>query len=167
MNKAPTLLSELADHAETILLGKALEQFGALCLRQGPGGGSEVLLITTRETGRWTIPKGWPIKGLAPHEVVEREAWEEAGVKGRAKKRAFGCFSYLKTLQDGRQVPSFVTVHILIVRRTRANFPERRERKLAWMPPLEAASLVNEPELKSLFRRVERRALPGSLRLNV
>ncbi|MBX4927427.1 NUDIX hydrolase [Rhizobium binae] len=158
MNKAPTLLSELAGHAETILLGKALEQFGALCLRQGAGG-LEVLLITTRETGRWTIPKGWPIKGLAPHEVVEREAWEEAGVKGRAKKRAFGCFSYLKTFQDGTQVPSFVTVHIMTVRRTKANFPERRERKLAWMPPLEAASLVNEPELKSLFRRVRRRAL--------
>lgn len=50
MNKAPTLLSQLADHAETILLGKALEQFGALCLRDGPGGGYEVLLITTRET---------------------------------------------------------------------------------------------------------------------
>ncbi|ANL49159.1 NUDIX hydrolase domain-containing protein (plasmid) [Rhizobium phaseoli] len=158
MNKAPTLLSQLAGHAETILLGKALEQFGALCLRGRPGG-FEVLLITTRETGRWTIPKGWPIKGLAPHEVVEREAWEEAGVKGRAKKRAFGCFSYLKTLQDGRQVPSFVTVHIMTVRRTKANFPERRERRLAWMPPLEAASLVNEPELKSLFRRVERQAL--------
>ncbi|ARQ14389.1 NUDIX hydrolase domain-containing protein (plasmid) [Rhizobium etli] len=65
MNKAPTLLSELADNAETILLGKVLEQFGALCLREEPGGGSEVLLITTRETGRWTIPKGWPMKGLA------------------------------------------------------------------------------------------------------
>ncbi|WP_244425824.1 NUDIX domain-containing protein [Rhizobium etli] len=86
MNKAPTLLSGLAGHAETILLGKVLEQFGALWPREEPRGGSEVLLITTRETGRWTIPKGWPIKGLAPHEVVEREAWEEAGVKGRAKK---------------------------------------------------------------------------------
>lgn len=65
MNKAPTLLSQLADHAVTILLGKALEQFGVLCLREEPGGGFEVLLITTRETGRWTIPKSWPIKGLA------------------------------------------------------------------------------------------------------
>lgn len=159
MNKAPKLLSQLADHAETILLGKALQQFGALCLRDGPGGGYEVLLITTRETGRWTIPKGWPIKGVAPYEVVEREAWEEAGVKGRAKKRAFGCFSYLKTLPDGKRVPSFVTVHVMTVRRTKSRFPEHKERKLAWMPPLEAASLVNEPELKSLLRRVERQAL--------
>ncbi|AGS25613.1 hypothetical protein [Rhizobium etli] len=60
---------------------------------------------------------------------------------------------------NGRQVPSFVTMHIMTVRRTKANFPERREGRLAQMPPLEAASLVNEPELKSLFRRVERRAL--------
>lgn len=81
-------------------------------------------------------------------------------MKGRAKKRAFDCFSYLKTLPDGKQVPSFVTVHVMTVRRTRAHFPEHKERKLAWMPPLEEASLVNEPELKSLLRRVERRALP-------
>lgn len=113
---------------------------------------------SSRRAKRWTIPKGWPIKGLAPHEVVEREAWEEAGVKGRAKKRAFGCFSYLKTLQDGKQVASFVTVHVMTVRHTKSRFPEHKERKLAWMPPLEAASMVNEPELKSLLRRVDRQA---------
>jgi len=100
-------------------------------------------------------------RGTGPDSVerVEREAWEEAELKGRAKKCAFGRFSYLNTLPDGKQVPSFVTVHVMTVRRTKAHFPENKERKLAWMPPLEAASLVNEPELKSLLRCVEQQAL--------
>lgn len=158
MKKAATHLARLAGHAQTILTGDAIEQFGALCLRAGLNGQLEVLLITTRQTGRWSIPKGWPIKGLAPHEVVEREAWEEAGVKGRAKKRAFGYFSYLKTLEDGREVPAFVEVHLVDVRETKKNFPECKERKLAWMRPVEAAALVSEPELKSLLRRLENRS---------
>ncbi|WP_246704705.1 NUDIX hydrolase [Rhizobium sp. P32RR-XVIII] len=153
-----THLSRLASHAETILNGDAIEQFGALCIRDRRDGQMEVLLITTRETGRWSIPKGWPIKGLAPQEVVEREAWEEAGVKGRAKKRVFGYFTYLKSLEDGRQIPSFVEVHLVDVRQTKKNFPECRERKLAWVTPIEAATLVREPELKSLLRCLEKRS---------
>ena len=160
MKKVATHLTRLADHTRTILNGESIQQYGALCFRKGAEGGLEVLLITTRDTGRWTIPKGWSIKGLAPHEIAEREAWEEAGVKGRAKKRVFGHFAYIKSLEDGVKKPAFVEVYLLDVRNTKKRFPECEERKLAWMSPMEAASLVNEPELKSLLRRMETHVLP-------
>jgi 8-oxo-dGTP pyrophosphatase MutT (NUDIX family) len=63
------------------------QQIGAICMRS-QADGPEVLMITTRETRRWMIPKGWPIDGLSPQEVAEREAWEEAGVRLRQRERA-------------------------------------------------------------------------------
>ncbi|WP_245443298.1 NUDIX hydrolase [Rhizobium sp. H4] len=102
MKKVATHFSRLAGHTKTILTGGSAQQYGALCFRKTPDSTVEVLLVTTRDTGRWTIPKGWPIKGLAPHEVAERQAWEEAGVKGRVKKRVFGHFVYIKALTGER-----------------------------------------------------------------
>jgi 8-oxo-dGTP pyrophosphatase MutT (NUDIX family) len=147
-------LSELAPFASAIFNGEAIEQFGALCIRRRDPARLEVLLITTRQTRRWTIPKGWPIKGLAPHKVAEREAWEEAGVKGRAKKWPLGRFTYVKTLQDGTSLPAFVEVHLLEVKRMKHKFPERGERRLVWTTPAEALRMVDEPELRSMFRHL-------------
>ncbi|WP_072382299.1 NUDIX hydrolase [Rhizobium tibeticum] len=131
--------------------GEAVIQVGAICFRANPDGILEVLLITTRETGRWTIPKGWPIRGLQPHEVAEREAWEEAGIKGKAKKKPYGYFAYLKRLRNDRSIQCVVEVHLLKVKKVRPTFPECRERVLAWLPPTEASSKVPEPELKCLI----------------
>ncbi|MDM9644866.1 NUDIX hydrolase [Rhizobium sp. S163] len=131
-----------------------VEQFGALCLRSGAGG-TEILLITTRQTKRWTIPKGWPIRGMKPHRVAECEAWEEAGVEGRARRRSVGSFTYMKTLDDGVRVPATVDVHLLDVRRCNRIFPERKERTLAWLAPGKAARLVAEPELQKILRKLD------------
>jgi 8-oxo-dGTP pyrophosphatase MutT (NUDIX family) len=65
-------------------------QYGALPYRLDDGGSIKVLLVTSRETKRWIIPKGWPIKGLKPSKAAAREAYEEAGVRGRIAGRAFG-----------------------------------------------------------------------------
>lgn len=135
---------------------KVIEQVGALCVRRHPTGNCEVLLITTRQTGRWTIPKGWPVKGLAPHEVAELEAWEEAGVKGRAKRRVFGYFTHMKGFDDGRKLPSVVEVHVMNVKQTKKKFPEAGQRKVVWLPVGKAAGMVTEPDLKRLLDR-----LPG------
>ena len=128
-------------------------QFGALCVRGSPLAAREVLLITTRQTKRWTIPKGWPIKGRKPYQVAEQEAWEEAGVIGRAHKRPIGNYDYIKKLDSGEQVRATVEVHVLDVRRSKRKFPERRERDLAWVAVEEAARLVAEPGLEKLIRR--------------
>ncbi|SEI22597.1 ADP-ribose pyrophosphatase YjhB, NUDIX family [Rhizobium tibeticum] len=131
--------------------GSAANQVGAICFRANPDGILEVLLITTRETHRWTIPKGWPIHGLQPHEVAQREAWEEAGVKGKAKKKPYVYYTYLKRAKNNRSIQCVVEVHLLRVKKVRFTFPECRERVLAWLPPTEASSRVPERELKSLI----------------
>nr|WP_245472365.1 NUDIX hydrolase [Rhizobium jaguaris] len=110
-------------------------QVGAICFRRGKARSIEVLLITTRETQRWSIPKGWPIKGLKAHEVAEREAWEEAGVIGTVKKKPFGYYTYLKILGIDKVVPSMVQVHLLKVEKGFGEFPESGQRILEWLGP--------------------------------
>jgi 8-oxo-dGTP pyrophosphatase MutT (NUDIX family) len=151
MQKIGSHLSSLAELASLMKEGKHIEQFAAICHRDRPDGTTEVLLITTRETGRWTVPKGWDIKGLKPHEVAERESWEEAGVVGKAKKKPFGRFTYVKTLKSGRKVASFVQVHLVHVETVEESFPELGQRERVWVTPTEAASMVPEPELKHLL----------------
>lgn len=132
-----------------------IRQYGALCFRRDAIGGLRILLITTRETRRWTIPKGWPIKGLKPHEVAQREAWEEAGAKGRAMRKPIGHFTYLKWLTDDASVPASVAEHVMEVKHTKRNFAERGERRLDWVSPAEATRMVAEPDLQALFRKLE------------
>ncbi|PZM08961.1 NUDIX hydrolase [Rhizobium tubonense] len=151
MSKDGSLLARLAAYTDMMMRGESFEQFGAICFRIGSDGCAEVLLVTTRETRRWTIPKGWPIKGLKAHEVAEREAWEEAGVKGKVKKKPAGYYTYLKTLDGGNRVPAMVEVHLLAVDTVFDKFPEYKERTIEWMSPFEAASRVDEPELKGLL----------------
>jgi 8-oxo-dGTP pyrophosphatase MutT (NUDIX family) len=159
IKKTKTHLARIAVEAEKLFQGQAIEQFAAICYRvvENEKNSVEVLLITTRDSGRWGIPKGWAIDGKEPYQVAEREAWEEAGVKGKAKKRAFGFYTYIKSLNDGSKVPSVVQVHLVEVVKMDDKFPERGQRFLRWLPPHEAAALVREPELKGLLGMTERK----------
>jgi 8-oxo-dGTP pyrophosphatase MutT (NUDIX family) len=134
----------------------SFQQIGAICVRS-QSFGPEVLMITTRETRRWMIPKGWPIDGLTAQEVAAREAWEEAGVVGKVKGKLFGEFRYAKILSDGREVKPLVSVYLLKVRRRKKRFPDRAERDVAWMTPVDAARQVHEPQLRKLLIAVARR----------
>jgi 8-oxo-dGTP pyrophosphatase MutT (NUDIX family) len=126
-------------------------QYGALCWRSGPRG-TEVLLITSRDTGRWIIPKGWPMPGLAPEAAAAQEAWEEAGVEGQVSPVCLGRYGYHKLLAATAEVPCAVAVYGLQVQRLAASYPEARERRRAWYTPDEAAALVQEPDLARLIR---------------
>jgi 8-oxo-dGTP pyrophosphatase MutT (NUDIX family) len=126
-------------------------QFGALCYRR-KGGRTEVLLITSRETGRWVLPKGWPMAGLTPSEAARREAWEEAGVHGRMGTRCLGIYSYSKVLTATEAQPCAVAVFPLKVLRLDSDFPERRQRRRKWFALDAAAEKVEEPELSVLLR---------------
>ncbi len=125
-------------------------QYGALCWRSGPDG-VEVLLITSRDTGRWVIPKGWPIPGLAPEAAAAQEAWEEAGVEGAMGPVCLGRYGYQKCLTVSAQVPCAVAVYGLRVQREATKFPEAKERTRQWVPQSIAASMVNEPDLGALI----------------
>jgi hypothetical protein len=61
-------------------------QYGALPYREIKSG-VQILLVTSRNTRRWIIPKGWPQSGTPPHRAAAREAFEEAGVVGKSAKR--------------------------------------------------------------------------------
>ena len=134
--------------------------FGALCVRErADKDGLEVLLITSRDSGRWVIPKGRPMRGHKPHQVARREAWEEAGVRGVVHKSACGQFHYLKTLPQGGVARCLVQVHVLDVASLAPTFPEMNERRLRWFGPRDAAAAVKEPELSAILLGVTAR--PG------
>ncbi|MFS8049794.1 NUDIX hydrolase [Rhizobium sp. BR 314] len=160
LRRSENYLSELASHADTLFRGRFYEQYAAICYRKLPEGPTvEVLIVTSRESGRWIIPKGWPMKGKKPHEVAAIEAFEEAGVGGKVKKKAFGYFTYLKQLTDGSDVPCVVATHLLEVAQVFQDFPERGQRRSEWVSFIEAASRVREPELKGLLLAAERKIL--------
>ncbi len=152
MAETLTLLERIASEMQLLLRRPSRQQYAALCYRlRKKRGEPEVLLLTSRDTGRWIIPKGWPMDGKNCYEVAEREAFEEAGMKGKISKKPLGHFTYLKTLDGGLKIPCRVQVHPLEVRTELKDFPEKGERKLEWVTCEEAATRVQESELKSLF----------------
>lgn len=116
------------------------------------GGGVEVLLVSSRETRRWVIPKGWPIPGLSHAEGAAREAFEEAGVRGRVSRKPIGVYRYMKRLDGEKSLECTVDVHPLRITAQLAEWPEKGERVVRWFHPTEAARLVQEPELAALIR---------------
>lgn len=128
------------------------QQYAALCHRIGADGRLEVMLLTSRETGRWVIPKGWPMGEKPSHEVAAQEAYEEAGVRGRVQEQPFGHYDYQKRLKSGLEVDCRVQVHTLEITTLEDDFPERDQRKRVFVSPREAASRVDEPGLKRLIR---------------
>lgn len=131
--------------------GSVRAQYAALPVRTLPDGEIDVLLVTSRETRRWIVPKGWPERGLAPHEVAAKEAFEEAGVKGRILADPLGSYHYRKRLRDGSTVACEVTVYPLTVRREAKKWPESRQRERRWVSLSEAAMMVDEPGLVTLL----------------
>lgn len=125
-------------------------QHGAICWRLHRGA-VQILLVSSRDTGRWIIPKGWPIQGLTPHETALREAWEEAGVAGEAHALCLGLYPYQKVLTPDRAIPCIVSVYAVRVARLRTRFPERKERRRKWYSPQKAAAKVEEPALRDLL----------------
>ncbi|MEJ0025787.1 MAG: NUDIX hydrolase [Rhizomicrobium sp.] len=113
--------------------------------------GIEVLLITSRRTHRWIVPKGWPAKGSTPPADAAREALEEAGVVGEIAQEAIGVFHYVKELKHGAGLPCRVSLYPLKVTRQRKSWSEKAARDAKWYPVGEAAALVSEPELKRLI----------------
>jgi 8-oxo-dGTP pyrophosphatase MutT (NUDIX family) len=129
-------------------------QVAALCVRQEDGE-PKVLLITSRDTGRWVLPKGWLMEDKTAAEAARTEAWEEAGVKKcSGTGEAIGTYSYEKRLDDGYVSPVEVQVFQLDVTDIVESFPEARERDRLWVTPQNAAEMVDEPGLQALFQQM-------------
>jgi 8-oxo-dGTP pyrophosphatase MutT (NUDIX family) len=130
---------------------KTLKQVGALCISGTGEGCPRVLLVTSRDTGRWIIPKGWPAKRLKDHLAAAREAMEEAGVTGKIASKPLGTYRYVRH-EDGADLD--VAVFLLAVRRQKKRWPEAKERKRSWFSVESAARRVAEPELRKLIRKL-------------
>ncbi|MFT4254070.1 MAG: NUDIX hydrolase, partial [Caulobacter sp.] len=143
--------------------GGKRRQVAALPWR-GEGAGLEILLVSSRETRRWVIPKGWPMKDKADHQAAAQEAYEEAGLDGRIADAAVGQYEYLKRLKSGAARLVKVDVFPMRVTGEHATWPEKGQRTLKWMGPVEAALAVQEPELRDLIARFAGVELPAEER---
>jgi 8-oxo-dGTP pyrophosphatase MutT (NUDIX family) len=110
-----------------------------------------ICLITSRETKRWVIPKGWPKPSVRPHEQAAREAREEAGLVGEIAPDPLGSYVYNKRMDRRKYVTCRVAVFPFLVQAQRIRWPEKRERQLLWTPIEDAASKVAEPDLALLL----------------
>ena len=135
-------------------------QYGALPYRLTHDAALEILLVTTRQSKRWIIPKGWPIKGLRPAKSAAREAYEEAGVRGRVGAKSIGFFAYGKSLDgNGIQVNCEVRVFPLLVKRQSETWPDIEQRVVQWVAPEKALMLIKDPELKALVAAFVKRVV--------
>jgi 8-oxo-dGTP pyrophosphatase MutT (NUDIX family) len=126
------------------------EQIAAVCWRKNRGK-IEILLITSRDTGRWIIPKGWKMADCSDAAAAQTEAWEEAGVEGDVSAAPLGQFDYDKVLRPGSIKRCRVEVFGLRVKCLKDRFPERKVRSRKWFTLERAARKVAEPELRDLI----------------
>lgn len=132
-------------------------QAAALCLRPSDAEKnreSEVLLVRSLDSGRWIIPKGWPIKGESLARTAAIEAWEEAGVTGPVVPDSVGTFRYDKRLGTGLEEPCEAHVFVLSVEAVAQDYPEAGRRIRRWFSPEKAVQKVGDAELAALIRRV-------------
>jgi len=127
-------------------------QYGALPWREH-GDEIQILLVTSRRTRRWIVPKGWPMDGIKPTECAAREAKEEAGVTGEIGETPVGQYRYVKVMRNGLEMPCRVEVFPLKVTRERHDWDEMDARERRWCAVHDAIASVNEPQLKVLIRR--------------
>lgn len=128
-------------------------QVAAVCY-QGSGAERKILLITSRETKRWILPKGWPIDGLDASAAAAQEAWEEAGVKAaNIAPEPVGQFEYPKQMESGAVVSCATQVFAIEVDHLEDEFPESDERTRKWVAPKEAASMVDEAGLQDILKQ--------------
>lgn len=125
-------------------------QVAALCYRDSANG-IEVLLVTS-SSGRWILPKGWPIDGLTAAQAARQEAWEEAGVKaGELSEAAFDSYLTDKKFDNGAVVPCEVQVFPLRVLEMSDTFPEKDRRERLWVPIADATQMIDEEDLQQLL----------------
>ncbi len=113
--------------------------------------GVEIMLVTSRGTGRWVLPKGWPERSEELFDAAAREAAEEAGLAGAVARQEIGRFYYEKRLASGAEWRCEVHVFPLEVELVAEKWPERKQRKRGWFTVDEAATRVSEPDLGELI----------------
>jgi len=141
-------------------MAKAYRQYGAVPFRKEKGA-IEVLLITSRRSKRWVVPKGW-LKDT-PRKTARVEAYEESGVRGKLARHALGAIEYSKSVGVGRaaKVRCRLEVFPLAVTSLKKDWPERRQRTRRWFPLSVASKKCSNPDLGRLILRFGRQMRSG------
>jgi 8-oxo-dGTP pyrophosphatase MutT (NUDIX family) len=153
--KVPAVLRKVAD---AVRPRRGRLQVAALPYRRRPDNSYEVLLVTTRGTGRWMVPKGWPMTGKSHAEAAGQEAYEEAGVRGTASPVELGRFDHEKSLFPAGSLHCTVAVFAMPVEQELTRWPERGQRTRRWFSLDEAARAVQSPDLARIIAAMEQRA---------
>ncbi|OIQ90591.1 NUDIX domain protein [mine drainage metagenome] len=130
---------------------KAHKQYAALPYTVRNGDVS-ILLVTSRETRRWIIPKGWSKKTLAPCQVAALEAFEEAGLLGEVASEPCTSFTYWKQISEKKKKYCEVDVFMFCVLGEAETWPEMFERKRSWMSLEDASLCISDPDLSTFLR---------------
>ncbi len=125
-------------------------QVAALPWRLAPDGGLEFLLVTSRTSKHWLLPKGWPIPGKSGLESALQEAFEEAGIQARGPDAPIGRYAFIKVLHDGTELPCTMAVYAVGDVEELGEWPERLQRDRMWFTQAEAVSIAFDFNL-SLF----------------
>lgn len=112
----------------------------------------QILLITSRQTRRWIIPKGNIDFHMSPHAAAAQEALEEAGAVGEIGRQPLGVFRYCKAMREGSPVMAKVTVYPLEVLELLDDWQESEWRLRRWFSRSAACDAVQEPELRDIIR---------------
>lgn len=129
-----------------------LKQVGALPVMRGADGQWLVILITTRDSGRWSIPKGNPIKGYTKAGAAAVEAFEEGGLIGTMAKRKLGSYLFWKRRSNHWELAE-VVVYLMKVEKRAAEFKEKGLRQVQSFSFEDAEDVIVEPGLKMLIRQ--------------
>jgi 8-oxo-dGTP pyrophosphatase MutT (NUDIX family) len=138
-----------------------LVQAGALPWRRSAKGGVEYLLVTSRDSQRWIVPKGWPMRDRTLAESAAQEAYEEGGVQGRIASNEIGAFDHRRRDSAAADPPFRVFLFTLEVERELDDWPEMDRRTRAWFDGEGARAKLESGELAKLIRAFEARLAAG------
>ncbi|MDJ0628402.1 MAG: NUDIX hydrolase [Rhodobacter sp.] len=127
------------------------KQAAALPLRWTSKGEIRVLMVTSRDTGRWVVPKGWLLEGHTEAETARVEALEEAGVLGPILPEAIARYEYSKRLDDGQVATCSVGVFPMLVEQELLRWKEQHQRVRSWFTNEQACMAVQEPGLAKIL----------------
>lgn len=116
-------------------------QVAAVCYRRC-GSSVEFLLVNTNGGGKWTFPKGDPEASLSHGQAAQREAWEEAGVRGSVDSHHFCLYIHSKgVFWKAPGVREYV-IKAFLLEVERTEEPEEPTRNPTWFSADEARKIL-------------------------
>jgi ADP-ribose pyrophosphatase YjhB (NUDIX family) len=127
-------------------------QSAAIPYKMDDQGKLVILLVTSRRTRRWIIPKGKVKPRTLPSRSAEHEAFEEAGVLGRIGKQPVGAYWQGDALPSGPEGSLHVQAFALEVTEELPVWDEMHLRKRRWFRLKDALRAIDDLEIRALLR---------------